>query len=140
MRQNINFTNIIVKVEKLEYIFLPPLTWFLINDQIFIINQKSSFMIWVGPKFSFECSNLVKFFNLFLRWNFWWSLPYFDRATYLRIRVWRAKKGIPKFFSCCGLFFIMVTIKTVKNHFKPLKFSKTVKKGPQNFLPLPGFL
>ena len=92
-----------------------------------------------GTKIFIRVFKFGKIFNLFLRWNFWWSLPYFDRATYLRIRVWRAKKGIPKFFSCCGLFFIMVTIKTVKNHFKPLKFSKTVKKGPQNFLPLPGF-
>ena len=47
---------------------------------------------------------------------------------------WRAKKGVPKFFACGGLFFVVEALKTVKKPLKPLKtvnfskfFPKTVK-------------
>ena len=36
-------------------------------------------------------------------------------------QLWRAKKGIPKFFACAGLFFVVEALKTVKKPLKPLK-------------------
>ena len=36
-------------------------------------------------------------------------------------RLWRAKKGVPKFFACGGLFFVVEALKTAK---KPLKTAK----------------
>ena len=33
----------------------------------------------------------------------------------LLARLWRAKKGIPKFFACAGLFFVVEALRTVKN-------------------------
>ena len=45
-----------------------------------------------------------------------------------------AKKGVPKFFACGGLFFVVEALKTIKNPIKPLKtvnfskfFPKTIK-------------
>ena len=36
-------------------------------------------------------------------------------------RLRRAKKGVPKFFACGGLFFVVEALKTVKKPLKPLK-------------------
>ena len=61
-------------------------------------------------------------------------------------RLRRAKKGVPKFFACAGLFFVVEALKTVKKPLKPLKtvnfsniFPKTVKflkKGTPKFFRL----
>ena len=44
-------------------------------------------------------------------------------------RLRRAKKGVPKFFACGGLFFVVEALKTVK---KPLIFRIFFQK-PSNF-------
>ena len=37
-------------------------------------------------------------------------------------RLRRAKKGVPKFFACGGLFFVVEALKNVKKPLKPLIF------------------
>ena len=44
-------------------------------------------------------------------------------------RLWRAKKGVPKFLACGGLFFLMGALKTAK---KPLILEKS---DPKIFFP-----
>ena len=44
-------------------------------------------------------------------------------------RLRRAKKGVPKFFACGGLFFVVEALKTVK---KPLIF-RIFSQKPSNF-------
>ena len=48
-------------------------------------------------------------------------------------RLWRAKKGVPKFFACGGLFFVVEALKTVKKPLKTVNFSKFLAKTV-NFL------
>ena len=47
-------------------------------------------------------------------------------------RLRRAKKGVPKFFTCGGLFFVVEALKTVKTTKKPLFFRIFFQK-PSNF-------
>ena len=60
--------------------------------------------------------------------------------------LWRAKKGIPKFFGCAGLFFVVVErgneipLKTVKYSNKLFLFYfYFFLKDLKNFSPAPGF-